>query len=174
MKGLRSIPRVLKINYIEGRSISLMFNNGEYKIIDIEQFLQEHTGIKPGSLADQVLSSDTTFTSVEVMGNTIGWPSLGIHAKDPEGKATFYPFDLDPLMLFKAGQTDEWSALSIGSKIRKIRKEMGLTQQQLADRTGTTKPYISKLENSKSDIEVLTLRKVVEAGLNKKLFIEIK
>lgn len=174
MKGLRSIPRILKINYINGRSISLMFNNGECRIVDIEEFLGRSTTLQAGSLAHQVLSSDKVFSSVQVVGNTIGWPGIGINSKDAEGKPVFYPFDLDPLLLFNASVTDKRSSLQIGSTIRKIRKESGLTQQQLADRTGTTKAYISKLENSKSDIEILTLRKVIEAGLNKKLKIEIK
>ncbi len=47
-----------------------------------------------------------------------------------------------------------------------------MTQSELALKSGTSKHYISRLENNKSDIELLTLKKIVEAGLGKKLVIE--
>ena len=49
---------------------------------------------------------------------------------------------------------------------------MGITQEELAQRVGTSKSYISKIENSKSDIGYKTLRKIIEVGLNKKIIIE--
>jgi len=173
MKGLRSIPRILKIMEIEGRKASLLFNNGQSKVIDVENFLHDNTEVKTGSLADQVLSNDSTFNTMEVIGTTIGWPGVGIKTKDASGNEVFYSFDLDPLMLFNAGEVDERYELEIGSQVKKMRKELGLTQQELAKRAGTTKQYISKLENRKSDIEILTLKKIVEAGLNKKLVVTI-
>ncbi|MEO0341718.1 MAG: helix-turn-helix transcriptional regulator, partial [Bacteroidota bacterium] len=61
----------------------------------------------------------------------------------------------------------------IGHKIKEARKEAGLTQEELALRSGTSKHYISRLENNKSDIELLTLKKIVEAGLGRQLDIKI-
>ena len=40
--------------------------------------------------------------------------------------------------------------------------------------SGTTRYYISRIENERSDIEVATLRKIVEIGLGKHLEISIK
>ncbi|PHN07237.1 hypothetical protein CRP01_07890 [Flavilitoribacter nigricans DSM 23189 = NBRC 102662] len=57
--------------------------------------------------------------------------------------------------------------------IKQARKEEGLTQQELAERSGTSKHYISRIENNKSDIEMLTLKKIVEAGLGRKLRVQI-
>jgi predicted transcriptional regulator len=40
-----------------------------------------------------------------------------------------------------------------------------LTQEQLAMRSGTTRFYISRIENNKTDVEMSTFRKIIEAGL---------
>ena len=63
--------------------------------------------------------------------------------------------------------------LQLGKMIRSARKEAGLTQEELANRSGTSKHYISRLENDKSDIELLTLKKIIEAGLGRKLKLQI-
>lgn len=61
----------------------------------------------------------------------------------------------------------------IGSLIKNARKQAGLTQEELARRSGTTKNYISRIENNKSDIEFGTLMKIIEIGLGKQLSINI-
>jgi len=54
------------------------------------------------------------------------------------------------------------------------RLSLGLTQQELAVMSGTTRNYISRIENDRSDIELGTLRKIIETGLGKQLSIVIK
>ncbi|WP_410478630.1 helix-turn-helix domain-containing protein [Pedobacter aquatilis] len=44
-----------------------------------------------------------------------------------------------------------------------------MTQQELAERTGTKKSYISKLENAKGNIQLSTLIRIFEMGLNKRI-----
>jgi len=41
--------------------------------------------------------------------------------------------------------------------LQELRKEKGLTQTQLAEKCGTTKTYISRIENNASDIRLSTL-----------------
>ena len=48
------------------------------------------------------------------------------------------------------------------------------TQEEVAELSGTSRTYITKLENDKQDIEIMTLKKIVEAGLNKQLNISIE
>ena len=48
----------------------------------------------------------------------------------------------------------------IGEKIREMRNQAGLTQEQLAEKVGTKKSYISRIENGKSDIQVGTLFRI--------------
>jgi len=64
-------------------------------------------------------------------------------------------------------------AFAIGEIIREARKEAKLTQQQLADRTGTKKSFISRIENGQSDIQLSTLYKLIEIGLGKRVNLTI-
>jgi transcriptional regulator with XRE-family HTH domain len=59
----------------------------------------------------------------------------------------------------------------IGNQLRNARKQAGLTQEELAARVGTSKSYISRIENNRTDIALKTLRRIVEIGLEKRLTI---
>ena len=62
----------------------------------------------------------------------------------------------------------------IGAMIHDARIEKGLTQEQLAVKTGTTKSYISKIENNVKEARFSTLQKIVELGLGGQLELSIK
>ncbi len=62
----------------------------------------------------------------------------------------------------------------LGVMIQEARKKKGLTQQELADKVGTNKAYISRIENDIKDVRLSTLRKIVEAGLGGELELAIK
>lgn len=53
----------------------------------------------------------------------------------------------------------------IGVLIQEARKQQNLTQQELALKCGTTKNYISRIENNASDIRLSTLMRIVREGL---------
>ncbi len=65
------------------------------------------------------------------------------------------------------------SAFIIGEMIKDARRKSHLTQEQLANRTGTKKSYISRVESGKSDIQLSTLYKIIEKGLGKTITISI-
>ena len=50
----------------------------------------------------------------------------------------------------------------IGKKIRNLRKQNGLTQQELADRSELTKGFISQLENGQVSASISTLFDLIE------------
>lgn len=64
-------------------------------------------------------------------------------------------------------------AFRLGIMLREARKEAHITQEQLAERTGTKKSYISRIERGKSDIQITTYYKLVEIGLGKQLNVSI-
>jgi ribosome-binding protein aMBF1 (putative translation factor) len=64
-------------------------------------------------------------------------------------------------------------AFAIGEIIRDARKEAHLTQEQLAERTGTKKSFISRIENGQSDIQLSTLYRLMEVGLGKRVNLTI-
>ena len=173
MKGLRSIPRILKINQINDYKVSVLFNNGESRIIDFEELFRETFKMKEGHVGYELLTNKEAFKKIKILGNTIGWEEIGRYGKDIDGNKVFYHYDLDPIVLYKNSKPDKERNIVIGLMIKQVRKELGLTQEELAKKSGTSKHYISRIENNKSDIELLTLKKIVEAGLGKKLRIQI-
>lgn len=58
-----------------------------------------------------------------------------------------------------------FEVFKLGVILQELRKEKGLTQQQLADRCGTTKTCISRIENDASDIRLSTLMRIISEGL---------
>jgi len=62
----------------------------------------------------------------------------------------------------------------IGALIHEARIEKGLTQKELAEKVGTTKSYISKIENNVKEVRISTLQKIVELGLGGQLQLSIK
>jgi DNA-binding XRE family transcriptional regulator len=60
--------------------------------------------------------------------------------------------------LFEEG----FEAFKIGVLIQEARKKQHLTQEELALKVGTTKNYISRIENNASDIRFSTLMRIVE------------
>lgn len=57
----------------------------------------------------------------------------------------------------------------ISEVLKEARKEANMTQEQLAEKVGTKKSYISRLENGKCDIQLSTLYRIFESGLGKKV-----
>lgn len=62
----------------------------------------------------------------------------------------------------------------VGFLLQQARLEKGLTQQELADKVGTNKGYISKIENNIKEVRLSTLRKIVEKGLGGHLHLNIQ
>ncbi|MEP7146474.1 MAG: helix-turn-helix transcriptional regulator [bacterium] len=60
-------------------------------------------------------------------------------------------------------------SFKLGGVIREARIFRHLTQEELAVKSGTTKFYISRIENNASDIRLSTLMKIICDGLEGKL-----
>jgi HTH-type transcriptional regulator/antitoxin HipB len=59
----------------------------------------------------------------------------------------------------------EFEAFKLGAMLQELRKEKGMTQEELAQKCGTTKTYISRIENNASDIRLSTLMRIIREGL---------
>ncbi|MCL5027461.1 MAG: helix-turn-helix domain-containing protein [Bacteroidetes bacterium] len=64
-------------------------------------------------------------------------------------------------------------AFRLGEMLKEERKKAKLTQEQLAEKTGTKKSYISRIETGKSDIQISTFSRIIEQGFNKRINISI-
>lgn len=67
----------------------------------------------------------------------------------------------------------ELSDLMIGYQIRDGRLKLDLTQEDLAERIGKKREFISRIENDGSNLTIKTLRDIVEVGLGGTLRIEV-
>lgn len=50
-----------------------------------------------------------------------------------------------------------------GELIKETRKEQKLTQQQLADKIGNEREYITKIEQGKTDLQISNLTQIINA-----------
>ena len=63
----------------------------------------------------------------------------------------------------------EFETFQLGVLLEEARLKLGLTQEQLAEKCGTNKSYISRIENNASDIRLSTLMKIIRTGLGGQL-----
>jgi HTH-type transcriptional regulator / antitoxin HipB len=61
----------------------------------------------------------------------------------------------------------------IGEMIKEERHLAKLTQEQLADKIGAKKSFISRIENGQSDIQLSTLFRLLEFGLGKQVELRV-
>ena len=66
-----------------------------------------------------------------------------------------------------------FEAFKIGVMMHELRKELGLTQKQLAVKCVTTKNYISRIENNASDIRLSTLMRIFREGFGRQFKLSI-
>jgi len=64
-------------------------------------------------------------------------------------------------------------AFRLGEMLKEERTKSKLTQEELAEKSGTKKSYISRIEAGKSDIQISTFYRIIELGLQKRLTISI-
>lgn len=66
-----------------------------------------------------------------------------------------------------------YEEFKLGVLLQQARLEKGMTQEDLAEKCGTNKGYISRVENNIKDVRVSTLKKIVEIGLGGRLNLSI-
>ncbi len=77
-----------------------------------------------------------------------------------------------PESAFRKHFEKECEAFYLSECLREERKKAGLTQQQLAEKIGTKRTYISRLENGHCDIQLSTLYKIFN-GLGRHISIVV-
>lgn len=173
MRRAIKIPRILKINWIRDLSVSVVYNNGESRIIDFRKVLRS-IGVDENSPA-KILFDPQEFAKATIENNTLSWDNVEQYITMRNNEKQRVPFEIGADVLLKYSKPEKSDlALRIGKLIRDSRMKSGLTQQELAIKSGTTRNYISRIENDRSDIELATLRRIIETGLGKNLEINIK
>lgn len=167
------IPKVLKINWIKELSISVVFNNGESRIIDFRKLFGE-MGVDENSPAF-ILYDQDEFEKVELIGNTLSWSNVEQFITLKNREKQKMPFEIGADVLLKYSRPEKTDLMiGIGKIVRDARIKAGMSQQELALVSGTSRTYISRIENDRSDIELATLSRIIETGLGKRLEILVK
>lgn len=173
-KKFRNLPKILKINEINKKSltISVLFNNGENRVLDFKQIFStwELTTTDP----EFILLQAKEFEKVTLESNTLAWNNVPVFISDKKGDKIQVPFDVGADVLYTLSVIDEKRTFSLGKMFKNWRLEAKLTQEEVAQRAGTTRTYITKIENDKQDIEIKTFIRIIEAGLGKKLKLSIE
>ncbi len=68
----------------------------------------------------------------------------------------------------------QFEAFRLGVLLEEARTKLGMTQEELADKCGTNKSYISRIENNSTDIRLSTLMKIIQQGLGGHLTLTLK
>lgn len=173
MRQKIKIPRIVKIEEVANHKILCMFNNGESRLLDFKKIFSQWD-ITENDFEYSLLN-EKNFNKVELRNYTLSWPNIQIKVKGENGENLILPYEIGADVLFELSEDiQEPSNYRYGSLIRSARLKAGLTQEQLASKSGTTRFYISRIENDKTDLELSTFRKIVEAGLGKKLKLSIE
>lgn len=94
-----------------------------------------------------------------------GKSAIGVHPGKRYGDADAFK---------SVGLEVKAKAFAIGGVIKEERKLAHMTQEQLAEKTGTKKSFISRIENGHSDIQLSTLYRILEVGLGRKVSLVIE
>lgn len=174
-KTHKRLPKILKINHIDrkGLKISVLFSNGEDRILDFHRIFKKDWKITKTD-PEYKLLNPIEFGKVKISNFTLSWSNADIFITGFNGKKEKVPYEVGADTLYNLSEADEKLIFSIGSLFKKARIAAHLSQEKVAELSGTSRTYITKLENDGSDVEIMTLKKIVEAGLNKHLSISIK
>ena len=173
MKKTIKLARILKIKSIKNFSITCIFNNGETRVVDFEEYFSKWKVSK--SDPEYKLLDFNEFRRVKLRNQTLSWSNILIELPGFEGKKSVHPYELSPDILYRESKPvlEKKNRFHFGSIIRNNRIQKGLSQQELASLSGTSKTYISRIENDLIEPEFSTLYKIIEVGLGRKLKVEI-
>ena len=164
--------RIIKIHQIIGFKIYCLFNNGESRVIDFNALFNEWR-VEEKDIEFKLWQSHSEFVKVEILDGTLSWSNVAVLGVDEDGKSIHFPYQPDPIVLYEKSVLDPSREVEIGMLIKQTRQDLGFTQEALAAKSGTTKHYISRLENNKTGIELATLKRIIEGGFGKRMQIKI-
>lgn len=66
-----------------------------------------------------------------------------------------------------------FESFKLGALLQELRIKECMTQEELANKCGTTKSYISRIENHASDIRLSTIMRIFREGFGKQIKLSI-
>lgn len=170
---MKPLPKISRIIEIEPFKITLLWNTSEIRILDFAPLFKQWETEGDSKMA--ALRDWETFKQVALSENrTLCWPNVQV-SFSYKGEARTSPLELDALELYhQSTLVKKTEAVNVGAMLREAREAAGLSQADVALKSGTTRNYISRIENDKSDIQLETLQKIVELGIGGEIVVQIK
>ncbi len=173
-RSQKKLPKILKINRIKGLTISVLFSDGNNRLLDFERIFKEEWKITRKDFEYKLLNP-SEFKKVKLENFTLVWSNIHIEATGFNKEKILLPYQVGADTLYELSEPDTVrEKFSIGGLIKRARIKAGLTQEELGERIGSDKFYISRVEADRFHVEISTLRKIIEGGLHRKLEINIK
>ncbi len=173
MKPKPEIVRIKEIYKTEGFKIYCQFTNDEYRFVDFEKLFKLWNITQ--SDVEFPLQEKDELQKVRLVNGTLSWKNVTVSLIDENGRKKQYPYEIDPIVLYQNSQIDLDKAFdNIGMLLKNERIKSGLSQKQLAKKSRISEAYISKLENEKSNIELLIIRDIFKNGLGKSLTLNVE
>lgn len=175
-------------HFVKGKDL-IYLNDGDGDLLSIqwngtdEKTIAHFTGITPygisipnrryGPGADNCMLSETSATEPDIKPRNADQVTLS-----PVGDRALalVANEIYVVSIPKTGTEFEMKAQTfiLGELLKEEREKANLTQAEMAERTGTKKSYISRIENGRADIQLSTLYRLIEKGLNRKLELSIR
>ena len=170
-EGLKTdlLPRITQIVSIEGFIITAVWNTGELRQND---FTKEAQAWHLNPFLNQ-LQNPSVFAKAELRHGALEWPNATVEDPDYSEMNTrqFVPINYDPETMY--AESTLIGPLNLSTQlvelVKNARKQAGITQQEMARRSGFSKQYINRLESGKTDIQVKSLLQILEMGLGKRI-----
>ena len=90
MRQRLKLPRIIKIEKIDGFKIQCMFNNGESRLLDFKKIFNDWS-ISNDDKEFKLLDLKE-FKKVELRNFTLSWPNIGIEIKNENGQIEKHPY----------------------------------------------------------------------------------
>lgn len=173
-KTYKRLPKILKINRVDKKHLrlSVLFSNGEDRILDFDRIFKKEWKVTKADHEYKLLNP-SEFSKVKVANHTLSWDNADVYITGIDGNKKKVPYEVGADTLYDLSEVDEKLNISVGALFRKARLAANKSQEEVAELSGTSRTYITRFENNKQDVEFMTFKKLVEAGLNKHLSISI-
>jgi hypothetical protein len=117
------IPRILKIEKVDGHKIYVIFNNGEIRLLDFAKILKDWD-IKDSDIEFK-LHDISEIKKVRLHHQTLSRNNLSITLIDDKGQEKKYPYEIGPDVLFGLSQDSDIQVQGFGDIVRKARIKAG-------------------------------------------------
>lgn len=152
----RKPPRILEIISTEPYQVTCLFTDGQIRLVNLKPLLDSW---KQDTRTAPLLNFDV-FKQVSVSEHgTLHWTNVLVHLPFLPPDLQYQPYDLDPDVLYEGSLYLD----SISNVLKQKRRRAGLTQAELAKKSGMSRQSISRLENGKLPVRLDTLRLIENA-----------